>query len=163
MKSNYLEIKETLAGQRLEFPCQRLKQTADKVVVLYRLSKQRTVEDLTLPVNTISLGYFWSNRAYNVYHWLTPEGTTIGLYCNICDQTQITSQHVHWRDLVVDVLLLPDGRHQVLDVDEVPAGLSLTLRRSIREARQNLVANRQTLFSEIQNSSKDWWPVVQKT
>ena len=74
-----LEIKEALRGGRQEFACTALAVGTDEAVLLYRLRRAGRVADLDLPAGTLSLGYFWTARPYNAYHWLAPGGRTLGL------------------------------------------------------------------------------------
>ena len=96
------------------------------------------LEDVLLPAGTVSYGYFWESRAYNVYHWVDNSADTLALYFNIADSTRIGIDRVEWRDLAVDVLITPDGRCRVLDEDELPAGIDPALRRYIESARDEL-------------------------
>jgi uncharacterized protein len=145
-----LEIKETLTGQRKEFPCMPCAVAEDEVVILYKVDHEGRVEDVVLPAGTLSLGYFWATRPYNAYHWVTPEGRTIGLYFNISEGADITPQQVVWRDLVVDVLVTPDGRCRVLDEDELPAEMDASLRQRIKVTQDELVRQHETLLAEIE-------------
>ncbi|MGN6810210.1 MAG: DUF402 domain-containing protein [Thermomicrobiales bacterium] len=121
--------------------------------MLYRLSRAGQVGDLLLPAGTISLGYFWTARPYNIYHWLTPTGQTLGLYANLGDRTRITPEAITWRDLVVDVLLTPDGRCQVLDEDELPPDLNSALRARIARVRDELLRHFPAVRDEIERRS----------
>lgn len=153
---NFLEIKETLAGERREFRCTLVSHRVDEVVVSYRSPAGGVVEDVTLPAGTLTLGYFWEPRPYNAYHWLAPDGSTLGLYFNVSDTTRITPQRVEWRDLVVDVLVTPDGRCRVLDEDELPVDLDAALRRQIETTRDALCRNHARHLEEIEARSRSY-------
>jgi protein associated with RNAse G/E len=148
-----LEIKETLTGERKEFPCTPCALAEDEVVILYKVAREGRVEDVVLPAGTLSLGYFWATRPYNAYHWVTPKGKTIGLYFNISEGADITPQRVIWRDLVVDVLVTPDGRCRVLDEDELPVEMDVSLRQRINGIREELVRQHETLLADIEARS----------
>jgi len=148
-----LEVKETLKGERKEFPCTPCAVAEDEVVILYKVPREGRVEDVVLPAGTLSLGYFWATRPYNAYHWVTPKGKTIGLYFNISEGADITPQQVVWRDLVVDVLVTPDGRCRVLDEDELPVEMDVSLRQRINGIREELVRQHETLLAEIEARS----------
>jgi len=96
------------------------------------------LEDVLLRKHTVSLGYFWEERPYNVYHWVDQLRDTVALYFNIADRTRISERTIEWRDLAVDVLVTPDGRCRVLDEDELPADIDAPLRRYIDAARADL-------------------------
>jgi predicted RNA-binding protein associated with RNAse of E/G family len=96
------------------------------------------LEDILLPEGTVSLGYFWQDRSYNVYHWIDQQQDTVALYFNIADNTTITQKTIAWRDLTVDVLITPDGRCRVLDEDELPAEIDSELLAYINRSRDEL-------------------------
>ena len=132
------EIKTTLAGERKHFDCELLQQAENEAVIVYRMPRDRWLEDILLPKDTLSLGYFWEDRPYNAYHWIDARGATIALYFNISDGTRIGAQTIEWRDLAVDILISPDGRCRVLDEDELPPDLDLGLLDYIHAARDEL-------------------------
>lgn len=96
------------------------------------------LEDVLLLKGSISLGYFWQDRRYNVYHWIDEQQNSVALYFNIADRTRITKQIIEWRDLTVDVLITPDGRCRVLDEHELPADLDTALLAYINQTRDEL-------------------------
>ena len=105
-----------------------------------------------MPEGSFTLGYFWQDRPYNVYHWLDPDERTLAYYANIADRTAITATTIAWRDLVVDVLIRPNGSVEVLDEDELPADLPPPVARRIDHARAALVAGAAALAAEIEHA-----------
>jgi predicted RNA-binding protein associated with RNAse of E/G family len=160
MKRAIREVKETLAGERREFHCTLVSLAADEVVVGYRSPIGGIVADVSLPAGTLTLGYFWAARPYNAYHWLAPDGATLGLYFNVSDRTRITAQRVAWRDLVVDVLVTPDGRCRVLDEDELPVDLDVALRHRIESTRDALRQNHERHLEELETRSRALIPTI---
>jgi predicted RNA-binding protein associated with RNAse of E/G family len=144
------EIKTTLSGARKEFDCELLARDAHEVVVIYRMPAEFQLEDLLLPKDSISLGYFWEDRAYNVYHWVDQQRQTLALYFNICDNTHISSDRVAWRDLTVDILITPDLRCRVLDEDELPDDIDTDLLSYIFATRDALCADPAGLLSSFE-------------
>jgi predicted RNA-binding protein associated with RNAse of E/G family len=153
-----VEIKTTLAGERKEFDCELLKFTRGEVVVIYRMPGDVQLEDLLLPKDTISIGYFWDDRAYNAYHWIGEQSQSLALYFNICDNTRISRQQVAWRDLSVDVLITPDLRCRVLDEDELPDDLDSDLRVYIESARDALCVDPARLLLEFEARRRELLP-----
>ena len=156
--TSILEIKTTLAGARKEFDCELLKFTRGEVVVIYRIPGDVQLEDLLLPKDAISIGYFWEDRAYNAYHWIDEQSQTLALYFNICDNTRISRQQVAWRDLTVDVLITPDLRCRVLDEDELPDDLDSELRAYIESARDALCVDPAHLLLEFETRRRELLP-----
>jgi len=69
---------------------------------------------------------YYSNRWYNVFAIYDVETAAFkGWYCNIARPAAIGSDGLTCADLALDLLVFPDGRSIVLDVDEFEA-LSLT-------------------------------------
>lgn len=132
------EIKSTLGGTSKEFDCELLTRDRGEAVVIYRMPQDVKLEDVLLSKDTVSLGYFWEDRPYNVYHWIDPRQDTVALYFNIADGTRISRQSIEWRDLTVDVLITPDGRCRVLDEHELPVDIDAGLLRYIRDTRDEL-------------------------
>jgi len=156
--TSIVEIKTTLAGERKEFDCELLKFTRGEVVVIYRMPHDVQLEDLLLPKDSISIGYFWEDRAYNAYHWIDEQCQTLALYFNICDNTRISAHQVAWRDLTVDVLITPDLRCRVLDEDELPDDIDSDLRVYIESARDALCIDPTRLLLEFEARSRGLLP-----
>jgi predicted RNA-binding protein associated with RNAse of E/G family len=155
-----LEIKETLAGARQTFTCRAIARRAGEVVVLFVLPADRAVDGLLLPAGTVTFGYFWGDRPYNVYHWMTPAGVTIAWYVNVADRTRIDETTLAFRDLAVDVLLPAQGAPRVLDEHELPADLAPPLRAQIDAARALVLATAADLRQEVDARSTALWPAV---
>jgi len=118
------ERKRKLDGRVLRYRCRALEVTPGRAVLLYRLEQAVDLPGLHIPANAVSYGVYWPDRPYNVYHWVDAGGLTLGYYCNVATDTQITDHAVDWLDLEADVLITPGGGVQVLDLDEVPADLT---------------------------------------
>jgi hypothetical protein len=155
LKTRIKEVKTTLAGECKTFDCELLQLAEGEVIVIYRMPRDVQLEDVLLPKDTISLGYFWENQAYNAYHWVDARRQTLALYFNICDNTHISPDQVAWRDLTVDVLITPDLRCRVLDEDELPDDLDSNLRAYIDSARDLLCAAPAALLAEFELRSRE--------
>lgn len=151
MQSTYpfIEIKQRLDGSTERFECLPVQVSEDEVVILHTRSQPGQVEDLILPAGSLSFGYFWTDRHYNVYHFVTEAGETLGIYFNICDKTTISKERVNWRDLIIDVLVTPDGRCRVLDAEELPQDLNRPLKRLIEETQQHLQSQYDSISAEL--------------
>jgi hypothetical protein len=154
MSSVVTEIKTTLSGKRMCFECERIGYTEGETILLYRMPADHRMEDLLLPKDCLSLGYFWEGRAYNAYHWVDDNRQTLALYFNICDNTRISANEVAWRDLTVDVLITPDLRCRVLDEDELPDDLDPDLLCYINRTRDALCAEPARLLQQFEQRSR---------
>ena len=149
------EIKTTLSGERKEFKCELLRASTGEAVVIYRMPHDVQLEDVFLPKDTISVGYFWEQKAFNAYHWIDDQQNTLALYFNICDNTRISDKLIEWRDLVVDVLMTPDGRCRVLDEHELPEDLEEDMRHYINTSRDDLCREPLSRLTEFDNLSRN--------
>ena len=156
--TSIVEIKTTLGGARKTFECELLSLQQNAAVVIYRMPADHQLEDLLLPKGSLSLGYFWEDRAYNAYHWIDEQCQTLALYFNICDNTRISAHQVAWRDLTVDVLITPDLRCRVLDEDELPDDIDSDLRVFIESARDALCIDPTRLLLEFEARSRELLP-----
>ena len=77
------------------------------------------VEDITLQRGDRFVETYFTNRWYNIFEiYAHDSGVLKAYYCNIGYPAQITDGTVSYRDLELDLLVLPDGRQVLLDEDE---------------------------------------------
>jgi predicted RNA-binding protein associated with RNAse of E/G family len=150
------EVKTRVDGTTAEYRCERLAlEPGTRAVLRYVLEADRTVGDVALPRGTVTIAHYWSDRPYNVYHWV--DGTrTLGLYFSVCTDTHIEEGRVSYQDLAIDVLLKPSGAIDILDEDEVPVDLEPRKRRAIADALEALVTNPKRLAAEIERETRNY-------
>ena len=156
-----VEIKRTLAGGEKRFDCGVLRADGSHMVVLFVAPAAMHVHGVDLAAGTVTFGHFWTDRPYNVYHWLDADsGATIGRYVNLADETRIEPGTLSWRDLVVDILIGRDGAVTVLDEDEIPDDLPVDLRQSIESAKADVIGAAAALIAELEAYRRVLWPRV---
>jgi hypothetical protein len=159
-----VEIKQTLAGGEKRFDCLRLAGGPRHAVLLWIARAPMHVHGIDLPAGTISFGHFWTDRFYNVYHWLdaAPHAghRTLGFYFNIADRTRIGEAELAWRDLVVDVLATPAGRLDLLDKDELPSFIEPDAAAHIAAGKAAILAAPSALMAEIESASRGLLPLA---
>jgi predicted RNA-binding protein associated with RNAse of E/G family len=154
------EVKETLAGTRKTFHCHVIDRDSRSIAVLFVSRAPVRVHDVDLPAGTVTFGYFWAERSFNVYHWMAPGGATLAFYVNLADGTTIAEDTLFWRDLTVDILIAPDGTAVVLDEDEVPLALEAATRARIDQTTRDVLARAADLRIELEARSDALWPGV---
>jgi predicted RNA-binding protein associated with RNAse of E/G family len=154
------EVKETLAGTRKTFHCHVIDRDQRSIVVLFVSKAPVRVHDVELPAGTVTFGYFWVDRSFNVYHWMAPGGSTLAFYLNLADGTELAEQTLSWRDLTVDILVSPTGQAVVLDEDEVPLALEAATRARIDQTKRDVLARAADLRIELEARSDALWPRV---
>lgn len=154
MPEQLTEIKTTLSGRVDEFVCDVVERSPEHATVIYRIpGPGRDVHGVWLPPGTITVGYFWKTRPYNLYHWVDPEGRTLAHYFNIGDVRRYEGDRLEWHDLAVDILATPEGRVTVLDEDELPADLAPALLRYVNAARDQVLGSLSVLIRESERTS----------
>ena len=151
-----LEVKRTLDGTIVEYPVERLLvEPGVRAVLLHRIDRPTAVADarITLPAGTLSVGYFWCSRPYNLYHWLHG-GETLLHYVNIGRVVTLTADAVAWDDHAVDVLVHRDGTIDVVDTDEIPAAADAALRASIAAATASVVEGLDAIVAAAERESR---------
>ena len=149
------EVKYSLSGSKTIFPCELVAFGEYRAVLKYTIDRRWKVEELTLVPGTVTYGFYWQERPYNLYWWIDPRGKTVAHYFNLCDSTRITVEEVMWRDLIVDILVLPDGRASVLDEPELPDYLSGDLEEYISSARELVLGTHAAIIEEARNALPD--------
>jgi hypothetical protein len=157
----FVEIKEHLNGERFEFHCRKLEWTGERLVSRFDIHDGGEVGTVTLPPGSISFAYYWPNHPYNVYHFVAPDGTPLAFYINLCSPPRISAERLEWRDLTVDVLIVPDERLgyrvEVLDEDELPPDLDDATRREIDAALVEVMRVWPALVRELAEHTDRLW------
>ncbi|MCM3457201.1 DUF402 domain-containing protein [Heyndrickxia oleronia] len=111
----------------VEHSCLLLNSNQQKVVLFHRIAQSFTMKtsnnQLTIPKGSYTLAYYWCDRPYNLYIWRDLLGNYLGAYFNIVKNTYVKDRVLSFEDLIIDVLVFPDGQHYVLDEDELPESL----------------------------------------
>ncbi len=146
-----LEVKRTLDGKTVAYPAEALLiEPGARAVLLCRIDEPEVVAGgrMTLQPGTLSVGHFWCDRPYNVYHWLYG-GTALVHYINIGRFVALNDEALVWDDYAVDVLAYPDGTVEVIDEDEIPATVDDATRNFIREATAAVLGNLDAIVAAV--------------
>ena len=150
-----IERKTRLDGSVAEFACEPLQVDPGRHAILrYVTDREWAIAGTPLRVTpgTVTIGHYWVDRPYNVYHWIAA-GRTLAYYCNVATGTVIEPDLVAYTDLAVDVLVMPrGGGATVLDEDELPPDLAPAHRLTIARALEAL-ADPRPLIREIERAS----------
>jgi predicted RNA-binding protein associated with RNAse of E/G family len=151
-----IERKTRLDGSVSEYRCERLSLEVDRRAVLrYVMDRDWVIGDtgIVLRPGHITIAHYWTDRLYNVYHWLDGQ-KTIAYYCNVATDTIIHEDVVGYLDLVIDVLLRPSGETIVLDEEELPPDLAPARRIHIARALESIASGPRRLCAEIERETR---------
>jgi uncharacterized protein len=150
-----VEVKRTLDGKVIEYSAEPLVVDEERAVLLYRIDVAEAVAGgrIVLAAGTLSFGYFWSDRPYNVYHF-TYAGDTVLYYINIGRFRSLNETELVWDDYAVDVLAFPDGSVDVLDEDEVPETVDRSIEAFIAEATSRVLAELDAIIDSVGSETR---------
>jgi predicted RNA-binding protein associated with RNAse of E/G family len=155
-RATITERKTRLDGSVVEYACEPLVvEEGRRALVRYVTERDRPLEgtDLVLRTGTVTVGHFWTDRPYNVYHWLD-RGKTVGLYVSVATDTTIEPAAIAYRDLIVDVLIRPSGAIEILDEDELPPSIEPRFRLAIAKALETCITEGRRLSAEIERETR---------
>lgn len=128
-------------GRRNRFRARVLLLQPGRGALHFASDRAYEVGGLHLPRGTVTFGLFWEDRPYNLYAWMAPGlAAPRGLYFNVCDQVTLSAGGFDWRDLWVDVLVLPHAAPRVLDRHEIPSDAAPGLRAAVDAAVRRVLA-----------------------
>lgn len=147
-----IEVKHYPDGRKVAFDCDLLAIEPARQLLGYTIQRATNVAGVFLPAGTRSYGCFWAGRSYNLYLWVRQlhgrRDELVGAYFNICDSVQLGLHELRWRDLWLDMLVLPSRRLITLDRAEVPSGLPRGLVVQMESAVSILQARSSELIDE---------------
>jgi len=126
----------------VEHSCTLLKAQNQYFVLFHKIIDTFTMianqTKLTIPKGSYTIAYYWEDRPYNLYIWRDNEGNYLGSYFNIVKNTYKTDKFVSFEDLVIDIMVLPNGDYFILDEDELPEPLDHFENGAVQQALNSL-------------------------
>ncbi|MGH2346155.1 MAG: DUF402 domain-containing protein [Chloroflexota bacterium] len=97
--------------------------TADHLIIeaIWKGPGEPTVGEIHFIPGDRFLEYYYPGRGYAIWQIERPDGGLKGWYCNISTPVEEAAGTLSFRDLLLDLLVYPDGRMVVLDRDEFEA------------------------------------------
>ncbi len=142
------ERKRFLSGKEIVYDCELLTFQGQFGVLRYSIEHRQRVGSLILQPGTVSYGFYWVDRPYILYKWFDEKGNGCGNYFSLADSVVLSPQEFCWRDLIVDVLVLPTGQIEILDEDEIPDSLDEQLRVRIERGKQVVLKDYKVVVEE---------------
>lgn len=137
----------------VEHTCLLLNAQNHHVVLFHEIMDAFTMKagpiKLNIPIGSYTIAYYWKDRPYNLYIWRDNEGNYLGSYFNIVKNTYMTNKLLSFEDLIIDIMVLPDGSHFILDEEELPVPLEQFESGSVKQALNSLLDSIDILLSLI--------------
>ncbi|WP_445487559.1 DUF402 domain-containing protein [Niallia sp. 03133] len=148
-----IEKKIRYNNKIVEYSCLLL-QVEPHFVLFHKITDSFTMttvegKHLTISKGSYTTAFYWNDRPYNVYMWRDEEGSYLGAYFNIVQHTFITDECLSFEDLILDVLVFPNGQIFLLDEEELPRPLVQFENGYVQKALTYLTVNMESILSEI--------------
>jgi protein associated with RNAse G/E len=99
--------------------CRKIDSEGSTLILLGEFAEDVYHDELGLVrAGTLSYEYFFPDRWYNIFRFEEPAGILRNWYCNITMPPEISDHTVNYIDLDIDVLIWPDRRLKILDIEE---------------------------------------------
>lgn len=118
-----IERKHKPDGRVLEFSCTLAARRPGFIVVSFPLPEGGTPfgAPVQIPPGSVSYGWFWARRPYNLYRMFGPDGALVAHRFDAVADVRLWDHAVDYRDLVLDWWVLPDDTILEEDRDELEA------------------------------------------
>ncbi|MFP3917470.1 DUF402 domain-containing protein [Lysinibacillus telephonicus] len=127
----------------VEHKCKLLLAEQQRVVLLHKIEHSFSMmagqKKKTIPKGSYTIAYYWMDKPYNLYFWRDEKGNYIGAYFNIVKNTKSLDKIIEFEDLIIDVLVLPNGEYFILDEDELPEPLEQFENGYVQKALNSLL------------------------
>ncbi|MED3574893.1 DUF402 domain-containing protein [Cytobacillus praedii] len=159
---NIIERKIRYDTKVVEHRC-KLVEAHNQQVVLFHIIEDTfkmtaNQANLTILKGSYTLAYYWGNRPYNLYIWRDHKGKYIGCYFNLVKNTCFTNKMVSFEDLIIDIMVLPNGEYFILDEEELPVPLEQFENGNVLKALNSLIGSLDSflpkMISEAENTYK---------
>ncbi len=121
MREKITEIKRHINKPTERYECDLLRREDGHAVLRYVSDRKFASERLgvTFPLGCTTIAYYWEERPYVFWGIFSPSGERLGFLVHICRDVEIADGEIGYLDMLLDLWFFPDGRHIVLDEDEV--------------------------------------------
>lgn len=107
-------------GSIREYPCELVRRDSSLAVVRFVMAKGGEIfgTPIHVPPGSVSYGWFWRRRPYNLYRMHTLDGALIAHRFDAVADVALSDGVVEYRDLALDWWIAPDGTIIEEDRDE---------------------------------------------
>jgi len=121
-----IERKTKADGSTREYPCTLVSRQRGLVVVEFLMAKGGSIygTPIEVPPGSVSYGFFWRRRPYNLYRMRDPAGAIIAHRFDAVADVRFGDSFVSYRDLILDWWITPDDVLIEEDRDEYEAAIA---------------------------------------
>jgi predicted RNA-binding protein associated with RNAse of E/G family len=137
-----LERKLKPDGTLREYHCTLEFRSQTVTIIRFVMAKGGAIfgTPVEVPPGSVSHGYFWPRRPYNLYRMKRADGSIIAHRFDAVADVRVSDEAVDYRDLVLDWWALPDGTLIEEDREELEALLAAGKMTAADARRANMAA-----------------------
>ncbi len=141
------ERKQKPDGTWREYGCTQLHREEGLVVVEFVMARGGAIfgTPIEVPAGSVSHGWFWTRRPYNLYRMRRADGSLIAHRFDAVSDVRLSAKAVEYRDLVLDWWVMPDDKLIEEDREELEELIAAGKMRPGDVAKANAAA--QAVFS----------------
>ncbi|MCC7364361.1 MAG: DUF402 domain-containing protein [Dehalococcoidia bacterium] len=116
-----IERKTKPDGSERTYPCELVHLAPTFAVIRFHMQIGGTIfgTPIAIPPNSVSDGWFWRNRPYNLYRMRGPDGAILAHRFDAVTDVRLSPDEVAYRDLVLDWWVAADDTLIEEDRDEL--------------------------------------------
>jgi hypothetical protein len=155
MYEKITEVKRHLNKPTERYECDLLRRVPGHAILRYVSDRKFASERLgiTFPPGCITIAYYWEERPYVFWGIFSPSAELLGYLVHICRDVKISDGEIGYLDMLLDLWFYPDGRHIVLDEDEVEECLQSG--RLAKEDETYIEAAKQTALAGFADDARE--------
>ncbi|API90734.1 hypothetical protein J32TS6_39070 [Virgibacillus pantothenticus] len=146
----------------VEHTCTLLEAKNSSIVLFHKIATLFTMvtdqDKLTIPKGSYTLAYYWKYRPFNLYIWRNENGNYLGSYFNIVKNTCLVDNLLSFEDLIIDVLVFPNGDCFILDEDELPKPLAQFEHGFALQSLNSLIGNIDSFLGQTISNANMTFP-----
>jgi hypothetical protein len=121
MSTKVTETKRHLNKPTEQYECDLIESSPGHMTLRYVSDRTfaSTRLGITFPPGCITVALYWEDRPYVFWGIFSPDKELLGYLIHICRDVKISEDAVGYLDMLLDIWFFPDGRHLILDEDEV--------------------------------------------
>jgi hypothetical protein len=113
-------------GSVREYPCELVHLAGGLAIIRFLMAKGGEIfgTPVVVPPGSVSYGFFWKARPYNLYRMKRADGSLIAHRFDALTDVRLSREVIEYRDLVLDWWVMPDDTILEEDRDELDAAIA---------------------------------------
>lgn len=152
-----IECKKTFWGSEDCVDCRLILKESNRILLFHEIEKQWDIDGMIIKPPMFTIATYWINRPYNLYCWFNKDGSYVAAYFNVVELPgyRFENNMLIYYDLVLDVLVLPNQRPIVLDMDELSSTDEVTSAQA-KHVSESLLKSAERIVNENLSTLPVW-------